>query len=158
MTLAGGDRETVLLSVLLQMTFPGAPSVYYGDEIGLEGGKDPDNRRGFPWDHGSTWDQTILRAHKDLIAIRKSSPALRRGAYRRLQTDSVAIHAFERKTDDEHLIIAVNCWDDAHAIDIPEVVGSDFDVVYGAGGLAVDEEETRIALAPREGCIWRVKA
>lgn len=158
MSLTGGDRATVLLSVLLQMTFPGAPCVYYGDEIGLAGGKDPDNRRGFPWDDQLSWDLEILAAHKELIALRRTCSALRHGSYRRLQTDSVAIHAFERKVAGDHLIVAINCWDDARSIDIPEVVGSDFDVLYGAGGLAVDEKETRIALAPREGCIWRVKA
>lgn len=157
-SLSGGDQETVILSVLLQMTFPGAPSVYYGDEVGLAGGKDPDNRRGFPWDDEPGWDRDILAAHRDLITLRSSCPALRRGTYRRLQTDSVAIHAFERRTADEHLIVAVNCWDDARSIDIPEVVGSDFDVVYGAGGLAVDADQTRIALAPRSGAVWRVTA
>ncbi len=156
LSLAGGDTATVVLSVLLQMTFPGAPSVYYGDEIGLAGGKDPDNRRGFPWSDESVWDLDILAAHRELVALRATCPALRRGSYRRLQTDSVAIHAFERRTDDDHLIIAVNCWDDARAVDVPEVVGSDFDVLYGTGGLAVDNDETRIALAPREGAIWRV--
>ncbi len=49
-TAAGGDFSALHLAILMQMTLPGAPSIYYGTEVGLEGGRDPDCRRAFPWD------------------------------------------------------------------------------------------------------------
>jgi len=50
LTMVHGDTRRLRLATLFQMTFPGAPSIYYGDEVGMEGGPDPDCRRGFPWD------------------------------------------------------------------------------------------------------------
>jgi cyclomaltodextrinase len=50
LSLAGGDRSALRLATLIQMTLPGAPCIYYGDEIGLEGREDPDCRRSYPWD------------------------------------------------------------------------------------------------------------
>src|SRR4029078_12092089 len=50
LSLLGGDIEAMELAVLLQGTLPGAPCIYYGDEVGLTGGKDPESRKAFPWD------------------------------------------------------------------------------------------------------------
>jgi hypothetical protein len=58
-SLAGGDAATVRLSNLILMTLPGAPCIYYGDEVGLEGNEDPDCRRGFPWEQAK--QDTALR-------------------------------------------------------------------------------------------------
>ena len=49
LTMAGGDTDSLMLATLFQLTFPGAPGLYYGDELPMEGGADPDNRRGFDW-------------------------------------------------------------------------------------------------------------
>ena len=66
------------------MTLPGAPCIYYGDEIGMEGREDPDCRRAYPWDPARQDGQ--LRAFvAGLIALRKSEPALRRGRFRLLE-------------------------------------------------------------------------
>jgi glycosidase len=76
-TLVGsGAKQRV--AALIQFTYPGAPVVYYGDEVGLEGGKDPDDRRCFDWS-GSTWDRETQAFYKKLTAIRKGHPALRDG-------------------------------------------------------------------------------
>ena len=75
-----GDEAKVRLAMGLQFGYPGAPAVYYGDEIGLEGGKDPDNRRAFPWDEGQ-WRREIRRWVQRLSALRRRIPALRRGAF-----------------------------------------------------------------------------
>jgi glycosidase len=78
-TLSGDSRVTWLMFFLL-FGFPGAPVIYYGDEIGLQGGKDPDCRRAFKWD-SSQWDQLLRRRIKSLIAIRQRYAALRKGSY-----------------------------------------------------------------------------
>ena len=73
MTLA--ERRLLLLWAW-QMTLPGAPCLYYGDEAGLQGGKDPDNRRTFPW---GKENKTLQRWCRNFIQLRKQYPALRTG-------------------------------------------------------------------------------
>jgi glycosidase len=64
-----------------QMTYPGNPAIYYGDEVGVTGGEDPDNRATYPWPHEGGQPDLDLRAHvKRLVALRHAQPVLRRGA------------------------------------------------------------------------------
>lgn len=86
LTLSGGDVKRVRLMTLTQFFFPGTPNIYYGDEIGLEGGKDPDCRRAFPWEEGK-WDHEHRSFIKKLIQIRQNSAELRRGDFKRLVED-----------------------------------------------------------------------
>ena len=73
-------KQRLKLAVLFQMTFPGAPTVYYGDEVGLTGGDDPYNRAAYPWaDQGGMPDADMLASFKRLIGLRKQYPVLRRG-------------------------------------------------------------------------------
>jgi glycosidase len=73
-------KQRLLLALLLQMSYPGAPTVYYGDEVGLAGGDDPDNRRPYPWaDQGGRPDLALRAEFKRLIAMRHAEAVLRRG-------------------------------------------------------------------------------
>jgi 4-alpha-glucanotransferase len=74
--------ERLLVAVAFQMTYPGAPSIYYGDEAGMEGFRDPFNRRTYPWGRE---DQRLLAAFQDLGRLRKSTPVLRTGHYETLE-------------------------------------------------------------------------
>jgi neopullulanase len=76
LSMLGGDRPGLELAMLLQATLPGAPCIYYGDEIGVTGGHDPDNRRGFPWDE-SRWDGELLATTRALFGLRHREVALR---------------------------------------------------------------------------------
>ena len=87
LTIAGDDVSTVKLATLLLLTFPGAPSIYYGDEVGLPGGIDPDSRRGFP--APESWNRDILKLHKDLISLRHTYECLRIGKYQVLFTNKI---------------------------------------------------------------------
>ena len=78
-TAANGDRRALWLATAIQMTLPGAPCVYYGDEIGLEGGPDPDSRRAYPRD-GDSIDSETQRVVRELIALRRQRRALRHGS------------------------------------------------------------------------------
>ena len=92
----GGDLRRVKLGFLLQFTAIGAPALYYGDEIGLEGGGTPDNRRPMRWELNSE-ECALLDYVKRLIALRKASLALRRGEWRTLLIDdSRDLYAFAR--------------------------------------------------------------
>ncbi|MBA3826952.1 MAG: DUF3459 domain-containing protein [Ktedonobacterales bacterium] len=107
-----GDEAGVRLATLLLCTFPGTPCIYYGDEIGLPGGRDPDNRRAFPWDHPEAWNTTARAYHRQFIALRQAHPALRHGTYHRLSPSSDATtgmaYAFARQHADETIIVAIN--------------------------------------------------
>ena len=80
----GVDAELMRIAVLMQMTWPGAPTLYYGDEAGLGGWTDPDNRRTYPWGRE---DQEMLSYHRHLIALHKSCEELRTGALRLLAAE-----------------------------------------------------------------------
>lgn len=157
LSLCGGDTAAVRLAVLLQMTFPGAPTVYYGSEIGLVGGKDPENRSGFPWDDQSDWNAQILETHRQLIALRHKHPALRRGTYTRLPTDPGSmLYAFVREYGNQRLLVAINAGSSAASLTSQPSLGTEFSTLWGDGGIAGDNQTLRIALAPRTGAIWRI--
>jgi glycosidase len=80
--LAGGDTGRLKLAQLFQMTFFGAPHIYYGDEIAMCGGRDPDNRRPFNWDWEQDPQAVDLHGYvRDLIKIRRSNPVLTGGEF-----------------------------------------------------------------------------
>jgi len=73
-------KQRLKLAVLFQMTFPGAPTVYYGDEVAVTGGDDPYNRATYPWaDQGGKPDTEMLDTFKRIIALRNQHAVLRRG-------------------------------------------------------------------------------
>ncbi|WP_377156151.1 glycoside hydrolase family 13 protein [Roseateles sp. UC29_93] len=77
--IADGKRR-LLLAVFFQMTYPGAPTIYYGDEVGLGGGEDPYNRAPYPWaDEGGQPDLALRDQFKRLVALRHAQPVLRHG-------------------------------------------------------------------------------
>ncbi len=91
-------------AVMVQMTWSGAPTIYYGDEAGLTGFTDPDNRRPYPW---GKEDQELIRYHKELIELRKNSPELRTGSTKELSLE-YNILAYGRFTIDEQSIVIIN--------------------------------------------------
>jgi neopullulanase len=89
------------------MTLPGAPNIFYGDEIGLTGGPDPACRRAFPWEDKAAWDEELRQDVKSYIALRRETPALRHGRFRIIHaTDALII--YERADEDETAVIAFN--------------------------------------------------
>lgn len=97
------SRERQLVGVGLQMTTPGVPTVFAGDEIGLEGAWGEDARRTMPWTHRETWDTELLEAYRRLVALRRTSPALARGGIRYVHVSADAI-AYLRETRDETVL------------------------------------------------------
>ena len=137
-TLAKGDQTALRLATLFQMTYPGAPSVYYGDEIGLAGGHDPLNRAAFPWHDTASWDTGLLHEFQRLIALRKSSPALRRGTFKILHAADDAV-VYSRELGEEFWIIALNVSKETRR---PEIA---------ATGTVFNEFGTHFSLINREG-------
>jgi len=98
-----GSRERHLVGVGLQMTTPGVPMVFAGDELGLEGDWGEDGRRTMPWDRPDSWDSPLLDGFQRLIALRRGSPALARGGIRYAYVDTDVI-AYLRETEEERLL------------------------------------------------------
>jgi cyclomaltodextrinase len=125
LTLCGGDKRKLLLATAFLFTFPGAPAIYYGDEIGLEGGEDPDNRRCFPWDEAE-WDHALLGRVRELVALRRRYSALRKGALVPASAEGRLI-AFRRELGGERILVALNA-DSKKTASVP----------LGSGGPYVD--------------------
>ena len=92
----GVNQAVFREAVVMQMTWMGAPTIYYGDEAGLCGFTDPDNRRTYPWGHE---DQDLIAFHKDIIRLRKEHDELRRGSLKYIDSDYnyVAYARFHKK-------------------------------------------------------------
>ena len=95
-------------AILLSMTLPGVPFIYYGDEIGMSGGKDPDNRKAFTWHN---INEGILSMYKQFIKLRNDYDAFKKGDIYFLD-NSLPILTFRRKYDNENLLILLNNGDD----------------------------------------------
>lgn len=102
-------------AVAFQMTWIGAPTVYYGDEAGVCGFTDPDNRRTYPWGHE---DQQMLGFHKEMIRIHKEHEALRTGAVVMLHCEK-NILAYGRFTEEEQIIVILNNRSELAEVTVP---------------------------------------
>jgi glycosidase len=158
MSIAGGDVASVDLATLLVLTYPGAPSIYYGDEVGLPGAIDPDSRRGFPLE--ANWNLEILNTHRQLIALRHSYPCLRTGDYRVLYAQG-ALYVFARTLGTEELIIAVNVGTAQAKANLESVnLQSQPDkLLFGTAEVEWSnkgDKQLSLTLAPRSACILGV--
>lgn len=100
----GVNKAVMREAVVMQMTWPGAPTIYYGDEAGVCGFTDPDNRRTYPWGHE---DQQMIDLHKHLIRIHKENPEIRDGSLRGIFEDyNVLVYA--RFNTEEQTLVCVN--------------------------------------------------
>lgn len=152
LTIAGDDADSVKLATLLLLTFPGAPSIYYGDEVGLPGALDPDSRRGFPLE--ASWKADVFQYHRDLIALRHAHPALRTGEYRALYAEGTT-YVFARTLDKEELIVAVNVGTapTKASFAVSALRSAPQQILYGAGAIDWFEDSLTVELAARSGCV-----
>jgi|SRR6056297_313237 len=143
-TLLGGDRAAVRQAYGLLLALPGAPCIYYGDEIGLEGGHDPDNRATFPWDAPDRWDGELLEEIRARVAVRKRHPALRRG-----ETEVLRAHErtlwLGREAGDDRALVVVRLPDDAatpqaESVQLPERWRGHWSSALWSGGLEVTSD------------------
>jgi glycosidase len=136
---AEGKRRLELAS-LVQFTMPGAPTIYYGDEVGVTGADDPDNRRTYPWaDEGGHPDTALLDHYRQLSALRHATPALAGGDLRILLADDAdGVVAYGRKTAGEAAVVVLNRSGSERTVDVPVAGylpdGFSLERRYGGGG------------------------
>lgn len=108
LTSCGGDAAKLALAAAFQLTYEGAPMIYYGDEVGMEGLNDPDCRRGMIWNEEEQ-NRELFSWYKELIALRRRHEALRRGRTRTVLADSITnVFGFVRFEGREQILVLLN--------------------------------------------------
>ncbi len=147
LSMVGADPDSVSLAAVLMFTLPGAPCVYYGDEIGIPGHQDPGCRAGFPWDRQDDWNHDLLATFRGLIALRSTTPALRHGEYRTLSAEG-SMYVFSRTLDDGVVVIAVNAGERGASTGPIGVTVAD--LVWGQG----TSDGVSVSVPRRSAAIW----
>ncbi len=159
----GVDKRVLFLAVLMQMTWPGSPALYYGDEAGQVGWTDPDSRRTYPWGR-EDWE--VYDVHKQAIALRKKIHCLKMGSLMPLDAgNGYVVYARSDKTD--CAFVAINASDKKVSLTVPVwlVTGKRTDKLTYAFSVGADygafphEAEVRfgrayIELEPKSGCVY----
>lgn len=117
LTLCGGEARRVALGAAFLFAYPGAPAIYYGDEIGLEGGEDPDCRRTFPWDERA-WNRDLQDTFRTLARLRREEAALRQGDVRWIWAKGRAL-ALLRELPGTEVLFALNAGGDEAVMPLP---------------------------------------
>ena len=111
----GVNKAVMAEAVVIQMTWPGAPTIYYGDEAGVVGWTDPDNRRTYPWGKEDTY---LLELHRELAKIHKKYSSLRSGSLEMLHGE-LGVLAYARWNRDDRIVVVVNNNNEPRSLKIP---------------------------------------
>jgi neopullulanase len=153
LSVAHGDKNALKMAWLFMMAIPGAPCIYYGDEIGLDGEHDPHCRKAFPWNE-NRWDNDLLKYAKDMIALRKEHTALRGGDFKRLWSAD-GVYAFSRSHGGETLIMAFNVSESPQRVEVKgEAAAEAPRLIFGsASDILVQEGRVQFTIPPRCGVV-----
>ena len=161
----GGDEQILRLAFLLLFTYRGTPCLYYGDEVGMTGGDDPDCRRPMTWDE-SEQNSALREDVRELIDLRTTRTELRRGQVRfdreRSSEDTLvftrnipAAHGSDQATHGRPVTVAINRG--PGAVDVP-LVGEGGDVLFATGSVKQQPDRggdgDQLTLGERSGAIW----
>lgn len=133
----GVDKAVMREAIVMQMTWPGAPTLYYGDEAGVVGFTDPDNRRTYPWGHE---DMELIGFYRRMIQIHKAYPVITHGSLKFLECQWNSI-SYARFSEQEQIVAVFNNSDAPMDVTLS---------VWQAGVLS-HSKMTRILLTDREG-------
>ncbi|HEX2714937.1 MAG TPA: alpha-amylase family glycosyl hydrolase [Candidatus Acidoferrales bacterium] len=169
----GASKDKLKLAFSVLLTARGIPQLYYGDEIGMQGGEDPDNRRdfpgGFPGDprnaftaEGRTSDEQEIFSHVEtLLRFRREHPALRGGRHWHLAWDDT-FYAFVRETREERLLVIFNNATQPRDVrlnlqDTPLSDTQSLEPVFATATALVRDHQAELRVAPRSVAIYEVK-
>ena len=157
-----GDKASIRLATFFQMTYPGAPSIYYGDEIGIRGTLDYDRqhedrhaRWPMPW-QTEDWDTEMLDYFKQVIQVRHQFPALRRGDFRELYAVENCF-VFGRQLESSSLVIGLNAGEESITISLEHgVTEGQLAPVFGTSEtISVHDGKAELTIPGRAGAIWK---
>jgi glycosidase len=157
MTLCGNDAGLAKLGATLQLTWVGAPSIYYGEELGMEGGKDPDNRRGMRWDLANG-QNSMLTYYEKLIHARENSQALQIGdPVPLLEDDAAETLAYGRKYGRDVAVVAMNRSTSDRSVKVPlkdlEAKETKFEDVLSGRSYTSENGSLNISLPARSAAV-----
>ena len=155
-TRASESESRLRAASFFQMTHPGVPIVYYGDELGLIGGGDPDCRRPMPWD--KTEGNQLLHHYKRLIHLRNNSEALKLGSFTTWHVGKDGLYAFLRKSKSQEALVVLNTADAAidSTLSLPKGFLGQEDLLDSISGemLPVIGCSVRANLPPGQGVVF----
>ncbi|MDX1531966.1 MAG: alpha-glucosidase C-terminal domain-containing protein, partial [Rhodothermales bacterium] len=172
------EREVQRLIALMQMTYVGAPMIYYGTEAGMWGADDPDDRKPMVWadlDYDPecedplgrertcdpvAFDEELFAFYRDAIALRNAHAALRRGDFEVLLADDDRnLFAFARTLEDEALVVVMNRSDEAHSVRVPKPAAGPYALAFattdGPNRVQEDAEALLLEVPARTGLVLR---
>jgi neopullulanase len=161
LSMVSGDVRVFRLATLFQMTYPGAPCIYYGNEIGMMGGREPENRATFPWDE-SRWNHALRDDIKTFIRIRNENQVLRTGEYVLVYAEGRHL-AFLRHLEGRRMLVVINAgdgnWDLNIAVKDHLEEGTHLKDLIGGGDALVKDGYLRDWVLPSwQGAIFKPKA
>jgi hypothetical protein len=151
-------KKRLRLAAFVQFTMPGMPTIYYGDEVGVTGDDDPDDRRTYPWpDLGGSPDGDLLADYQALSQLRADNPALRDGDLRFLYvgSDDEGTIVYARHTEGQVALVAINRSNEARTMTVP-VAGLLPDGTFMSGGnrgATVDDGVVVVSVTPLSGAV-----
>lgn len=147
----GYDWSALKLSVLFQMTMPGAPCVYYGDEIGMKGHA----RDAFPYQDPSGWNREILDHYKSALRLRNEHPVFRTGTYKVLLARE-KVFVFERRLGDKTAVVAFNASEKSEGVNIPAKLTAPKQVwpLVSSGSVRSSGKGMKFEIAARDATVF----
>jgi len=152
LTLCKGDLRKAKLAILFQMSFPGAPVLYYGDEVGLLGGDDPDCRRTMIWNQDE-WNSDILNHYKQLIEIRRVHPALTAGDFSTVKDEKKKVCAYRRTLGNDEIVTVLNNEEEKAEIRLKVERGCRLVDLLTGRGYETHNGEVTLELEPKNGLL-----
>ncbi len=155
------DYRRVRLLALLQMTYVGAPMIWYGTEVGMWGSGDPNNRKPMLWKdlepYEASEDNHVVGEQLDFyrraIALRREHAALRTGSFQTVLTDDAQdVWVFLRRDAREQVLVALNAGEREAAVTLPAALGDGWTLVFGAP--ASPPSFPSLSVPPVSGCVW----
>jgi len=150
LSMVSGNRAAFKLATLFQMTYPGAPCIYYGNEIGMMGGRDPECRAPFNWDE-SQWDHELRNLIQTFTHIRLEHNVLRTGEYVPIFAEGRRL-AYLRHLEGQRMLILINAGDGSWEFNLPInghfPDGVTFDGLLGGDGAVIEDGHLRKGTLP----------
>jgi glycosidase len=151
-------KQRLRLATLVQMTLPGSPTVYYGDEVGLSGGDDPYNRMPYPWaDQGGHPDLSLRQDFKSLLQMRHQHAVLRQGTLQAPLASNAHVVVLARQLGKEMALMAYNNSEQAQTLTLAmpsSLQGETLFKWWGEGGLDLKEGQMTLTIPALSGWVW----
>ena len=147
----GGKKIALKQALLFLLTYPGAPCIYYGDEVGVDGRHDPECRKSFPWEE-ERWDVDLLAYTKACVKLRRDHPSLRGGSFQRIHAEG-QVYVFARTFEREQVLVAINAGDAAAQVEV-QTQGA-YVSIFGKAKVESAEKGLRLKLEPRGSVVLK---